>query len=100
MKHLLGSNGRGHRIDRIALTKCPAIYTSLLSYISNWTARRGDGAGKKNAGRSDVGAHPGLGIRLRLVIKLSSFCCGLQQHDVMTLLFKVTLFLNLAFSSF
>lgn len=60
MKHLLGSNGRGHRIDRIALTECPAIYTSLLSYISNWTARCGDGAGKKNAGKSDVGAHPGL----------------------------------------
>ena len=71
MKHLLGSNGRGHRIDRIALTECPAIYTSLLSYVSNWTARRGDGAGKKNAGRSDVGAHPGLGLRLVIKILVS-----------------------------
>ena len=64
MKHLLGSNGCGHRNDRIALTECPAIYTSFLSYVSNWTARRGDEAGKKNAGRSDVGAHPGLGTTL------------------------------------
>ena len=73
MKHLLGSNGRRHRIDRVALTECPAIYTSLLSYVGNWTARRGDGAGKKNAGRSDVRAHPGLGIRLCLVIKIIVF---------------------------